>query len=179
MLILVDQDGVLADFELGFQVAWKATGHPHPVVPLDARRSFRLREEYPVALREQVEAIYHGVDFYKNLQPVDGAIHAINDLMELGHDVRICTSPLSFYKYCVPEKYEWVERHLGYAFIQRMIVTKDKTLVNGDFLIDDKPEVTGVWSPTWTHIIYDQPYNRQVEGKRLTWQSWRNVLLVA
>lgn len=58
-----------------------------------------------------------------------------------------------------------------------MIVTKDKTLVHGDLLIDDKPRVTGTRSPAWQHVLYDQPYNRHVDAQRMTWSTWREVLL--
>ena len=41
----------------------------------------------------------------------------------------------------------------------------DKTLVRGDVLIDDKPHVTGSNAPTWQHLLYDAPYNRDIERR--------------
>ena len=67
------------------------------------------------------------------------------------------------------EKYEWVENYLGDAWVKRIILTRDKTLIKGDYLIDDKPVITGVErSPEWEQIVYDRPYNRDVNKKRLT-----------
>ena len=77
-------------------------------------------------LRETVDEIYTSPGFFRELRPIAGALDA----------VRICTSPLNQYRNCVPEKHEWVERHLGAEFVGRMIVTKDKTLVHGDVLVD-------------------------------------------
>ncbi|WP_421446371.1 5' nucleotidase, NT5C type, partial [Agrobacterium tumefaciens] len=58
-----------------------------------------------------------------------------------------------------------------------MILTRDKTLVRGDLIIDDKPRIQGAVTPSWRHIVYDAPYNRQVtDAPRLTWQNWRSVL---
>jgi len=176
MLILLDQDGVLADFEGGFYAAWTARQHEFPAIPLEARRVFHLVAEYPPDLSELVMETYSAPGFFRDLKPIPGALDAIRDLLELGHDVRICTAPINQYRNCVPEKFEWVERHLGHEFTSRIVLTKDKTLVHGDVLVDDKPEVTGGIKPFWQHIVYDQPYNRHVAGPRLTWANWREVL---
>lgn len=75
------------------------------------------------------------------------------------------------------EKYLWVEKHLGREATNRLILTKDKTLVRGDILIDDKPHIAGAMRPQWKHIVYDAPYNRERKDvPRMTWQNWRNVL---
>jgi 5'-nucleotidase len=58
-----------------------------------------------------------------------------------------------------------------------MIVTRDKTLVYGDVLVDDNPAIVGAHTPAWTHVVYDQPYNRTIDGPRMTWTDWRDVLL--
>jgi hypothetical protein len=42
----------------------------------------------------------------------------------------------------------------------------DKTLIDGDVLVDDRPTVTGTRSPTWRRVIFDQPYDRNVQGTR-------------
>ena len=87
-------------------------------------------------------------------------------------------TPLSLYAYCVLEKYQWVEKYLGYGFTKKLILTRDKTLVRGDMLIDDKPEITGIQKPVWEHIIYDFPYNRHITGNRriVRWKNWRKIL---
>ncbi len=176
MLVLIDQDGVLADFDQGFYAAWAQSGHDHPALPPHQRKSFYVRDDYPAHLATSVEQIYTAPGFFRDLKPIEGAVEAIQGLLNAGHDVRICTSPLNSYRNCVQEKYEWVEQHLGLDFVARMIVTKDKTVVFGDVLIDDKPTITGTRTPSWRHILYSQPYNQHVTGERLTWQNWRNVL---
>jgi len=30
--------------------------------------------------------------------------------------------------------------------------------------------------PSWEHIFYDRPYNRDMEKRRLTWENWKDVL---
>jgi len=40
----------------------------------------------------------------------------------------------------VLEKYHWVEKYFERDFTKRLVLTKDKTIIHGDFLIDDKPK---------------------------------------
>lgn len=40
-------------------------------------------------------------------------------------------------------QYAWVEKHLGHEFLEQVILTRDKTLIAGDILIDDKPDIVG------------------------------------
>lgn len=176
MLILLDQDGVLADFHAGFLSIW-AERHPDRVVPaLVERRSFYMRDEFPAHMADEVERVYTDAGFFRDLPPLPGAVEAAHTLLELGHDVRICTSPILKYRYCLPEKYEWVERHLGHDFMSRIILTRDKTLVHGDVLVDDNPKILGSLTPSWRHVIFDQPYNRHVAGTRMDWNNWREIL---
>jgi 5'-nucleotidase len=70
-----------------------------------------------------------------------------------------------------------VEGHLGTEFTTRVILTRDKTLVRGDGLIDDKPTIGGIATPQWRHVLFNQPYNRQFPGPRVDWENWREALL--
>lgn len=40
-------------------------------------------------------------------------------------------------------QYAWIEKHFGHDFLEKVILTRDKTLIAGDFLIDDKPDIQG------------------------------------
>ena len=176
MLLLIDQDNVLSDFETGFRQAWTAKGHDQPALPPEQRRNFHLMDDYPAHLAAEVEAIYNTPGFFRDMPPMPGALDGIRAMREAGHEVRICTSPLMKYRHCVTEKYEWVEQHLGAEFVRLVILTRDKTLVHGDILVDDKPQVTGAHVPSWRHVLYDQPYNRHVAAPRMTWNDWQATL---
>ncbi len=177
MLILLDMDGVLTDFEHGFFTSWCALFPDLPPIPIEERRSHALVENYPPHLTAHVRQVYTARGFFRNLQPIAGAIDGVHQLLALGHDVRICTAPLTAYTFCVPEKYEWIDHHFGREMVKRMILTQDKTLVKADILVDDKPEILGARTPEWEHILYDQPYNRGLPARRMTWQNWRQILL--
>ena len=178
-VILVDQDGVLADFERGFLENYRAKYPDELFVPLKDRKSFYIKEDYPKNLKSKIEEIHFAKGFYLNLPPIEGAIRGFKELCESGFDVFICTAPLSRYENCVLEKYEWVEKHLGRDATKRIIITGDKTLVRGKYLIDDRPEVSGVCNPKWEHVLYDAPYNRHIDYKRrMTWKDWGKIVAV-
>jgi 5'-nucleotidase len=177
MRILVDMDGVLADFESAFLTDWQRQHPEKAFVPLDARTTFYLNEQYPQELREFVFSIYCAPKFFRQLAPIPGGAQALTEMQRLGYEVFICTSPLEIYENCVLEKFQWVDEHLGHSWIRQLVLTSDKTLVRADILIDDKPVISGVETPNWEHILYDQPYNRSDTTKRrLTWQNWKSVL---
>ncbi|MBP6562697.1 MAG: 5'-3'-deoxyribonucleotidase [Neisseriaceae bacterium] len=180
MLLLIDQDGVLADFEQGLRLKWRAAYSDVAPLPPEARRSFRASMDYPEHLRARVGAVCYAPGFFRDLPPVSGAVAAIKALVAAGHDVRICTSPLLQNPYCVAEKYQWVAHHLGPEWPEKMILTKDKTLVQGDYLIDDKPDIMGSLTPVWQQLLYDATYNQTVTHlPRMRWdepEGWQHLL---
>lgn len=174
MRILVDMDGVLADFERGFLDDWRARFPERAYIPLEERNVFYVQEQYGEAFRADTWAIMTTPGFFRRLSPIPGGAGALNAMRSEGIDVWLCTSPLSGMPTCATEKFEWVAEHLGEWWTERIIIARDKTLVRGDILIDDRPEMTGVEQPTWEHVLYDQPYNRAATDKRrITWDDWR------
>lgn len=177
MNILIDIDNTLAEFDAGFLKVWRQLYPDEMYVPLEKRTTFHPHKDYPEQFHQKIHDICHAKNFILNLEPVSGGIDAVRAFLEAGHDVRFCTSYLFNYKFCVVEKYAWIEKHFGIDFIEKIIITRDKTLIRGDILIDDKPEISGIVEPSWEHILYDRPFNRQIDSKRrLTWQNWQEIL---
>lgn len=177
MRILVDMDGVIADFDGEFLKRWRERYPGQYYVPFDQRTTFYVKDSYPEELKPLVAEIVLEPTFFRDMIPISGAKEALLEMDHMGIEVFICSSPLSIYTNCVLEKYEWVEKILGEDWVKRIILTKDKTLVKADYLIDDKPEINGAEdTPSWEHIIYDRPYNRGANKRRLTWENWKAVL---
>lgn len=177
-IFLVDMDGVVADFEGGFITAWQQKYPGRPYVPLGERKTFKLTDDYPLEMVEDVKKVYCTPGFFGNLPVIPGAVEAIQEMHNCGHEIFFCTSPLSSWENCVGEKHAWIEHTFGREWVRKIILTKDKTLINGDLLIDDNPELHGVRFPSWEHVIFDAPYNRGVIGKRRFrfWSEWKELL---
>lgn len=175
--ILVDMDGVLANFEKGLLDEFRRRCPNKLYIPLNERTTFHARDQYPEDSRQVLREIIKSKGFYRNLEPIAGALEAIKEISS-DNLVFICTSPANDYENCVGEKFWWVEERLGREWTKRIVLTNDKTIVRGDYLIDDKPVVAGALVPDWEQIIYTQPYNARINDsrKRMDWTNWRSVL---
>lgn len=180
MIYLLDLDEVLADFEGGFLKTFRQRHPELPFIPLEERTTTRIPEQYPAEVTPLIEEIFTEKGFFLSFEPITGALEAAKKILEKGHQAYICTSPLHKSPRCYTEKYEWVLKYLGREWTKRLIITKDKTLVHGDILVDDRPEIKGIIQPTWEHVLYTQPYNMYVKDKRrLTWQEdWESILKI-
>jgi 5'-nucleotidase len=177
MIILVDMDGVLADFEQGFINIWKVKHPDLPYVPVEERNTFYTYKQYPKELRPLTQDIVRAPNFFAALPPIEGALQGFKELAETGHDIAICSSPLIGNPTGASDKYDWIEENLGDDWVGKLILAPDKTMVRGDILIDDRPEIKGSQQPLWEHVLYDHLYNQEIEGRRrLTWANWREVI---
>jgi 5'-nucleotidase len=177
MIILIDMDDVLSDFDGEFYTRWNKLHPDKLIVPPEERKCFYIKDELPEEYTRMIRDINTAPGFISSLPEITGGVKAIKEIAENGNEVFICTSPLNAYKNCVLEKYEWIEKHLGFEWTLKLILTKDKTIVKGDILIDDKPEVIGVAEPTWEHILFDKPYNRHITNRRrLNWNNWKQKI---
>ncbi len=173
--VLFDQDGVLADL---YYRAYKTLKERHPDFILKDRteqRDHYISREYP-QYAEEIYAIYKEKGFFRNLPPIEGGIEAILKIAKK-HRVALCTSPLSFSEYCVPEKEAWKEELLGKRI--PIFFTGDKTYYRARFIIDDNPNMEGdlISTNPWEHVIFDAPYNQQITDKRrITWKNYEEVL---
>ena len=178
--VLVDMDGVLVDWDGGFALEWKNRSK------IDRSRSYLMQECVPSELREQAMAVSRKAGFFKHLPAYPGAVEAVKHLASLpGMHVLICSSPLLANPTCVEDKLYWVKTHFGADWLERVVLTRDKTTVRADVLIDDKPDIVGSQHPTWVQLVFDQPYNQKICEKQfphrmLNWrceQDWKTRLL--
>ena len=74
--------------------------------------------------------------FYIGISEIEGAIEAYKKLEEI-YDVWILTRPSWKNPLCYTEKRVWVEDHLSKLHCRKLIICHDKSLLKGDYLIDD------------------------------------------
>jgi 5'(3')-deoxyribonucleotidase len=111
--VFVDMDGVLCDFRKGIT--------DNILAPANLNE-----EKFPQSR----------LGFFILLEPIEGAIDAVNKLREK-YDVWILTRPSFYNLHCYTEKAIWVRKHLGYEMQKKLILSGDKSLLIGDYLIDD------------------------------------------
>jgi 5'(3')-deoxyribonucleotidase len=108
--VYVDMDGVLADYHSRFKEMVLA----NPDI------------KYP-------QATY---DFFRNLEQIPLAKKSMFWMKDI-FDVWILTRPSFKNPLSYTEKRVWVEENLGIEWVERLILSPDKTLLKGDILIDD------------------------------------------
>lgn len=117
-IVYIDMDDTLCDL----QAAAKAAKERNPKMP------------YP-------QAEY---GFYANFDPLPGAIEAVSKLYDSEeYEPWILTAPSLVNPLCYTEKRVWVEKHLGMQMVERLIISPNKALLKGYYLIDDNIEGKG------------------------------------
>lgn len=90
--------------------------------------------------------------FFENLLPLEGAIDAFKKLSEKYETYFLSTAPWTNI-HAPSEKRIWVEKHLGEYAFKKLILTHNKGLLKGDFLIDDRT-LNGVEEFEGEHIHF-------------------------
>ena len=128
------------------------------------------------------KTIFHYFDvpgFFRQLPVIPGVVRVLKDLQKAGHDIHIASTPHVVRRgdrvvgdpsvikgTCTSDKMEWVEEHLPFIGAKKTILIRDKTMLKGDVLIDDKPDTIERYRETWPQsflasIAY--PYNDRVK----------------
>ena len=75
-------------------------------------------------------------NFFFNLEPIEGAIEGVLFLSEK-YDIHFLTAPSYMNPLSYTEKRLWIEKYFGLEWCKRLILAYDKSLLKGDYLIDD------------------------------------------
>jgi len=137
-IIYVDMDGVLCNFE-------KAAKEDLIKTP---------KQNYPQSQW----------GFFLKLEEIKDAIKSFKILQEK-YDVWILTKPSCYNLNSYSEKAHWVLQKLGFKVLEKTIMCCDKSLLKGDYLIDDtnlagQSDFEGRWLnfgserfPDWNSIV--------------------------
>lgn len=182
IVFIWDQDGVQVDWTGGLNKILLQLDPDFPIIENEDREHYDHLMG-PGGDPEVLRAALHHPELYSSLELIPGTIQAMKEMEEDDRvDPWICTMPEVRNPTCASLKLASIEASLGAGWTRRTALMSDKTLMRGDWLIDDKPKITGTMNPTWKHILFDRPYNRiPVTGgtsvTRMTEPlSWREFL---
>jgi 5'(3')-deoxyribonucleotidase len=173
----VDLDGVCGDYTAAFRAVVAAERGIDPAtLPEDRGWNFEEWGLDELGGFEQVHrtaVIEHRM--FRDMPVVEGAAEALWRLSDAGVWIRIITHRLYVnwgHAVAVADTVEWLDRHAipyrDICFLGR------KPEVEADCYVDDSPDnVEALRAAGNQVIVFDQPYNAQVEGPRAT--TWDQV----
>lgn len=133
--LYIDMDNVLVDFKSGMD-------------PCD-----------PALLEQHKESPDEIPGIFALMQPKPGAVEAFHVLSEIFDTYILSTAPWENPS-AWSDKLEWVKRHLGAPAYKRLILSHNKQLNKGDYLVDDRPnngaeEFGKVPGQKWIHFGHE------------------------
>ncbi len=167
-VVLVDMDGVIADFD-GEALSRMAALTPG-FLRQPERTNFYVAEDYPDHI-DALKAISREKGFFAALPLAERAMEGWERILDLGYYPQICTSPIRSNPHSGPEKLAWLDRHFAPVFgkhlVDEAIVTSEKHHYSGIALIDDRPVIEHSADAKWQHVVFDKPYNQNGAEPRL------------
>lgn len=184
MIILLDADGVLYDFQQRYLTTYNATvaGSVQFYVPAVTRTitkddwnkwNMEDCEWYDGGIGGVVADAIRTPGWCYSIPLYPHAQKAVADLQTYG-DVHIVTSPWNG-PHWAHERTKAIERDFGLRG-DKVIHAKSKRLITGDIFIDDKPQHVVEWRAFHGGYarLWDQPYNRESTEKRI--KSWSDLI---
>lgn len=177
----VDIDGVLADYTYAFSLAVaKEKGIDHETLPTQTRWDFG---QWGIESREEYEALHQRAvtehRIFANCPVIHGAAEALWRLSDAGIWIRIITHRLPQnwgHAIAVSDTVQWLDDN-GIPYRDLCFLGR-KPEVEADLYIDDAPHnVEGLRRRGNRVIIFDQPYNQDLEGLRAgSWSEAEDII---
>lgn len=164
MRLGIDLDGVVANFTKGWMDFYNRDFGTDLVVDDSRRWNDLVDLTHFTNIGEfwRWSSDLDGRSVFWHLEPFPGAIEALQDLHDEGHEIVVVTTKPRF---AVGDTYEWIERHDLPA--DEVHILEDKWLVECDVYLDDGPHILPKLvrhRPQSTICRYVRPWNTPVEG---------------
>lgn len=178
----VDLDGVVADYENGFRDFVASRKNIEPAsIPIATDWSL-TRSGWPIADEAEFLQLHRdavtSARLFANLNPISGASEALWALSDAGIRIRIVTHRLVVNFSHAPAVMDTVAFLDTWNIPYRDICfVRDKADVGCDLIVDDAPhniEALRAARGDDAAMVYDQPYNRHIQGLRA--RNWSDVV---
>jgi len=163
MIFLMDVDEVLAEFCKAVVALVEKQGHEfHKPAGWD------FFSDMDPELRSRVFKEIEKPGFCLNLQVCDGAVEGVRRLRQLGCDIYAVTSPWDGSLTWHYERTLWLKEHFDIDG-KKVVFAHDKSIVAGDFFLDDKPYNVVAWANLHLQsraMLWDTPFNQDSTARR-------------
>ena len=177
--VLADMDSIVADFFAGLWRDYEAATGERVATASIASWDMSKYVKDP----ERLVACFHSPGCFASLDPIPGAIPALQALVAEGHEVVVVSTPCT--PHSAAEKISWCAHHLPFLDQRNVWIGHKKHHVRGDVLIDDGPHnisayglehpralLVGIAYPYNAHA----PYHHRVEGHEDFEAAWAQIL---
>lgn len=113
---------------------------------------------------------------YSALDPIPGAVKALNALQVAGHKITFVTAPPSNHEHAKEEKIKWLEKRFKWFNAETDILFShdkghDGLIHKADILLDDRAK--WLYDFQGISIAFDRPWNQHFNGLRIrTWPEF-------
>lgn len=115
--------------------------------------------------------------FWANLEPVDGAIEGIQQLIHKGFEVFIVTDVSKDSYGAYPGKVEWLKRNMPFFDLRNFIACSKKEMVDGDVLFDDGAHnIESFVNNGGIGVLFDYPWNQGDVELSFRARNWKDFL---
>jgi 5'-nucleotidase len=173
----VDLDGVCGDYTSAFRtIVARELGVPETELPLERSWDFREWDLGRAGGFEHLHAKAVAEDrMFATMPPIEGVTDALWRLSDAGIHIRVITHRLYVnwgHASAVADTVEWLDRYrIPYRDI---CFLGNKPDVGADVYIDDGPHnIIQLRAAGFNAIVFDQPYNQDLEGPRV--HSWSEL----
>ena len=143
------------------------TVHPEDIT------DWRIGTFFPFLTKEELFVPLKDPSFWGSLSPMPFAQDVVRQLIDDGPVDKVVTS--SHYS-TVPPKMAWLFQHYPFLCWKDVIIAHDKTLINGDVLIDDG--IHSLENAIYKKLLFDQPHNRSYDAEEhgmIRVHDWKEI----
>ena len=161
-----DLDGVHALWDDGVDEIAHEIGAVERGFPLKHQRTeFAFYRDASPEVQEVVLEVMNHPDLYRRLKADPKVTAAFKATADAGHTNRFASSPWTGNRTCMQDKEDFIANTFGEDVRKHLILTHDKTVLRGDVLVDDKPELKGLFENDlqFMHVLPTQPYNKHID----------------
>lgn len=135
----------------------------------DFNTTFKIEEitdwnlEELTGLGPKIYDLFKKYPIYLEAQPIQKNIDVLKELHDQGHIIYLVTAMDPIYG---ADRVAWLKRHMPWFDRFKLIISRDKTLLEGDVFIDDAAHNV-LPNNSKVKILIDAPYNRGIDESSL------------